>query len=128
MLTSTQESMPERRRVVSISARDVDGNYAHGAEIRFVVAGSPYGAAEIGAEPVTIELPFTVDFVLDVFAIFQGEQQEARLEPGLNNYTFQFSTATLRAFRPGVARCPDGTSGQPCVVCMIGGLQVRICA
>ncbi|MDB5405102.1 MAG: hypothetical protein JWL84_14 [Rhodospirillales bacterium] len=26
------------------------------------------------------------------------------------------------------ARCPDGSSGQPCVTCRIGGRNIRICA
>ena len=34
----------------------------------------------------------------------------------------------FKAFTRGLAVCPDGTSGQPCVTCSLGGKPYQICA
>ncbi|MTD93141.1 hypothetical protein GIW81_02195 [Hyphomicrobium sp. xq] len=42
------------------------------------------------------------------------------------SFVFTNPPRRLTATIPG-GRCADGTTGQPCVVCRVGGRQVRIC-
>lgn len=54
--------------------------------------------------------------------------RRATISPGQPRLDISFPTIVpLRAdFRAG-AKCPDGTTGQPCVICKIGPDHVRVC-
>jgi len=123
-----QSSYERQSRVVNISVLDRDGNHAQGAKLTFAIGGTEYGDVTIGDGPASIEIP-DLWITIDVSAMFAGELQLTHLSPGQNQYIFHFSKfRKSRGITPGVARCPDGTVGQPCVDCLIDGVLVRICA
>jgi hypothetical protein len=74
---------------------------------------------EINDPNASVELQVTVD----------DEVQRGYLPPGQDSIRFDFKTVVLvKAKVPPVARCPDGTTGSPCVVCRDGNDTWRICA
>jgi hypothetical protein len=117
---------PETHRV-TITVVDHDKEPVVGASLTFEVENTLYGQATIGSRPVTIELSDD-EVRLTVKAKYSGQKQEVSLSPDQRSYTFYFTrTVTPQTFGPPVATCPDGTSGQPCVDCVIGGNKIRIC-
>jgi len=72
----------------------------------------------VSDESVIIGVHVTVDAYI----------QSVDLPPGQNTHTFIFPhVALFKSIGAPRARCPDGSSGQPCVDCKIGGVTVRIC-
>lgn len=113
-------------RRASISIRDAEGRPIPGAEIEVYLNGriaayitsSGDSTIEVSDPNATIDLTVSVEF----------NSQRTAVPPGKDHLDVIF----LQAFpskispRPG-GRCPDGTTGQPCVICQIGPDQVRVC-
>jgi hypothetical protein len=118
-----------RRRQIRIRVFDADRRPAEGADLAFFIDNVPYGSVTIGnTGQATFEQRDTRTTV-EVMASFGGSEQRAQLTPKVNSFNFNFDIRlAFRARRPPIARCPDGTTGQPCVECVIDGEKIRICS
>ncbi len=113
--------------MVRITVRDRFDSPAAGAEISFTVDGIPQGSVTLGLNAATIELQ-NPHSILEVVADYAQQRQTVVLSPGLDDHTIRFTSSALsKSYRPAIARCPDGSVGQPCVDCMVNGSIVRIC-
>ena len=123
----------QTERTFKITALDGLGAIAQGATVDFSADGMPCGGATVSLGAISLHVPASVN-VVEVRASFGGEELKALLHGGTPNHTFRFfeslgpSTRRSPNRQPGVAQCPDGSTGQPCVICNINGLQIRICA
>jgi len=116
-------------RTITIQVRDKAGGPASGARVSFGIDGADFGSAAVsGTGKVTFQMSGAAT-TIHVFADFVGDAQQVALPPGEDIYTFHFDKTNLfMSDSVPEARCPDGTTGQPCVNCDIGGTTVRICA
>jgi len=118
-------------RMVSISVVDLYDQPAGGAQIELTLNGQFAGTIDTGsgtAGPMTLEVrnpEITVALKVTVL----GVTQAATLRPGQDTMKFVFPSVPQFATRvPPVVRCPDGTTGSPCVVCRDGGEFWKLCA
>ncbi|MGD0950766.1 MAG: hypothetical protein ABSA52_25575 [Candidatus Binatia bacterium] len=121
---------PSAGRRVVIRVVDPAGDPIQGAAIWFSINGTRAGIVQTGhSGSASIHVPDS-SVVVDVTArLSQFTPQTAQLPPGLDTYTFRFPhNPHLKFFAPPLARCPDGSTGMPCVDCDIGGIIVRICS
>src|SRR5690242_12947369 len=98
-------------RMVRITVLNGLDQPAEGADVTFSIDGALFGGVTIGQTPASISLP-DPNVVLEVTVFYVGQVQSSQIPPGQDSYTFRFPRA-FRLFRPPVARCPDGTVGQP---------------
>jgi hypothetical protein len=111
---------------------DVLGPYsdrAAGAEIEFLIDGTPAGTVTVGSGsgPVVFEAS-DPNATVDVRVSLLLQAQTARLAPGQDHVRFVFeSVPHFAAGVRGSAQCPDGTSGSPCVTCRSGKSTWRMC-
>lgn len=123
----TSLSFPSGRRIV-IHVVDANDNPIPGSDILFSINRVPVGGVRSSAGSASLDMPES-SVVVDVSAMVGQFTQSAHLPPGFDTHIFRFSqTRVYQSVGPPVASCPDGTSGQPCVDCDIGGIIVRICA
>lgn len=115
-------------RVVSVRIADVFGMPLPGADVAFFVDGQPIGEVRGCAGAASVHLPDPHATLHTIVTHSQGTLT-ASISPEVDTYVFNFSFArgSLALIIPE-ARCPDGTSGQPCVDCVIDGKIIRICA
>jgi hypothetical protein len=116
-------------RLIKISVHDRHGQPASAAEIDIAINGRPSGSIFTGwgVDESTIEINDPNAYV-ELQVTVAGQTQRANLPPGQDPHTFQFQTVALyKAKPPPVARCPDGTTGAPCVTCRDGNHTWRIC-
>lgn len=119
---------PEARRQVRIAVRDKNGNFAAGASVDFYQQSLHLGGATVGDREVTISYPSSMG-TIEVVAKLSDEAQSTKLESSQREQGFQFSgIAPSHVTGARTARCADGSSGQPCVNCTVGGKPIRICA
>jgi hypothetical protein len=66
---------------------------------------------------------------LQVAARFGSHELVAELAEDATSHTFVFpiSRGNRQVAATAEARCPDGTTGVPCVVCRVGETYIRIC-
>ena len=122
------EISPSTSRHVTIEVVDADGRLIQGADIDFVVNATPVGGVRRSVGKASIVVP-DPQAVVEARATVMLLTQTAQLPPGQDAHTFRFAQASMfKSFAPPEARCPDGSSGQPCVDCQIGGSIVRICS
>jgi len=128
MGTSVREE--SRGRVIDVAVVDAAGQSLQGVKvaikIRGVSAGSfvtdayhTAGSFEIHGEAMRVEL----------VASYGQQQLTAPMRKEFNSHTFAFAVLPYLAVAQtvAVARCPDGTTGTPCVTCVVGDIRVRIC-
>lgn len=100
---------------------------AVGTRLMFLGGITRLGQAIIGRDGAILSVPDSFG-AIEVRAEFMGQRKVARVEPDEQRHEFKFS-AFGRNEPPGprTAYCADGTSGQPCVDCLVAGKSVRIC-
>jgi len=123
------DNPPNPTRLIKIAIRDIHGQPAPAAGVEIAIDGRPSGSIFTG-QGVT-ESTIGLD---DRYAVVQlrvtvdGQTQVAVLAPDQDSIQFNFSTSVLfKAQVPPVARCPDGTTGSPCVTCRDGTDTWMIC-
>lgn len=106
---------------------DLTGVQLDGANIHFEVNDSSVGSVFDSQGSASIEIA-DQDAVITIRVDHDFETQVVSVPAGAGSHRFVFDH-TSRAPAKGTpsARCPDGTTGQPCVTCNIGGSTVRIC-
>lgn len=116
------------QRAVKVTVVDHSGKLASGATLTFLLEDVHVGSATIGTEPVMVEFS-TADGDLAVAVNFLGEHHVHVFTRTESQYTFELRS-TAHFIRParGLAECPNGKTGQPCVDCLVGGKQIRICS
>jgi hypothetical protein len=124
------EKAPTRppARIIRIAVRDVHGRPAT-ADVKIVINGRPSGSifTGYGVSESTVEI-YDPNASVQLEATMAGLVRRANLPPGENSIRFDFEIETLvRAAAPPVARCPDGTTGVPCVICRDGNDTWKIC-
>lgn len=114
-------------REITVNVVDSQNAPINGADISFGVNGTPLGSVwrSLGKATIVMPDPFVV---VEARATVMLVTQTAQLPPGQNTHTFRFSQAPPpKKLAPPEAQCPDGSSGQPCVDCQVGGSTVRVC-
>jgi hypothetical protein len=119
----------ERTRTIRVSAVDSAGGPV-GAVVNVSVFGVKLGSLQLsedGAEGL-IELPDQFHTV-QLNARLQDQILSTLVEHGETAHQFIFSGLHLRTIVAPLAqaRCPDGTTGTPCVICTVSGIKVRLC-
>jgi len=131
MAASGQGSAHSVGRTITIALRDRFGARLSAGEIEISINGQPRGSIFTGSSGVgesVIEIGDPHATVSVKASANDGAVLLADLPPGTDFYQFDFQTAPLiKANLPPVARCPDGTTGSPCVTCTDGIDTWRIC-
>src|SRR5579863_969538 len=115
-------------RIVRIAVRDIHGQPAT-ADVKIVINGRPSGSIFTGSgvSQSTVEI-YDSNATVQLEATMAGQVRRANLSPGEDSIRFDFDIeALVRAKAPPVARCPDGTTGMPCVICRDGDDTWKIC-
>jgi hypothetical protein len=119
----------KRSRDIKVKLIDSKGNPAAGADVEFFINDAEAGGAIVGPSATAQFHTDRSSVIIAIVARFGGRTLKVVLPPGQDDHAFEFDvTAQSLTRKPPIARCPDGTSGQPCVDCVIGGETVRICA
>jgi len=118
----------QRGREIRIAVVDVKGQNLPGAKIQVYLEKSPIAELVLGQRPGSIHLN-DLDSPITLMATHEGEVQTVTLGADVRVQAFVFKTVYRENFAvdPAQARCPDGTTGIPCVECAIGGTRVRVC-
>lgn len=116
-------------RVIHVDVLGPRLDRAAGAEIEFLIDGTPAGIVIVGSGkgPVVLETS-DPNAIVEVRVSLLVQTQNARLAPGHDHARFVF--ASVPHFAVGVkgsAQCPDGTRGSPCVTCGSGKSTWRMC-
>ena len=114
----------------SLEVRIVDrlGKPIDGATLTFRADGISIGATRNSSAVVSIDVPGSIQKI-EIVAELLHQVQQVTLDAGMRSHTFVFNRMRSAAgVGPPEARCPNGSSGRPCVDCSIGGSIVRICA
>lgn len=121
-------------RLVSVRAVDAGGRSIEGANVEFYVdgehAGGVYGSSGTASLDVAPNAGVEVSVTL---AVGSRKLQQRKMFPKSGDdaeLLLRFPSYRPPNFLPvraPEARCPDGTSGQPCVECSVAGTTVRIC-
>jgi hypothetical protein len=98
-----------------------------GARLEFFLDGEAIGSAVTGSHGASITVPIEIE-TIDVRATHGEATQTVTLAVVQLAHTFQFDRSIFKSFAPSGARCPDGSTGNPCVDCVIDGRPIRICA
>jgi hypothetical protein len=120
-------------RLIEILVEDVNGQPIWGANITFTVDGTPAGEVIGSYGRASIEIP--ANATLHVEASLGNIKQDATVAratmtaPKTVSHRFQFAKVpSLVVPAAPEARCPDGSTGRPCVKCLINGKTVTVCA
>ena len=123
------QALSEGRRI-NVQVRDATSTFIEGCDIQFFIADppvTPLGGVSKSRGHAALTVPDD-SVVIGVSVTVDAATQTVLLPPGQNDYTFVFQQApSYPSLASPRARCPDGTSGQPCVDCKIGGITIRIC-
>lgn len=123
-----QGSGPSRQtRRVSVAVVDLDGNFISAAQLQCFVDKTPFGACVTSARMSSFE--FDDKGIFSVEAVYGGAMQTLSAAPGQHQLTFKFPRQPhgLKTLMQAGARCPDGSTGFPCVSCTVGKDTIRIC-
>jgi len=120
---------------VQVRVIDALGELFFGAQIDFSLRGASVGSVTDSAGEARITYP-EEGAGLEVSVSASGATQSRLLAPGIDitpggtRNLVDFKMPVIRSTnvppRP-VAKCPDGTAGQPCVDCYINGSTIRVC-
>ena len=151
---SGQAISDHEQTAVQIVAKLSDGTTAVGARVGIFLDGEYAGTVIVSSESIpTVLFPKSVRYV---WAIARYREQRAEriiasdtriltltLEPDAGpprddreqylewnlpgKSTGRPATGYQSVNGPPQARCPDGTTGYPCVKCIVGGNQITIC-
>jgi hypothetical protein len=130
--TKTAPRPPSREKQIRIKLINALGNPFRGAQVDFFADGTHLGSALNAFGEVLLNYSGPIK-PTTVVVRFHDYVRELSVRQKVSTYVVRFPSAR-RAANPGIrslqpeARCPDGTAGQPCVNCNIGGSIVRICA
>ena len=126
---SAASSASPKGVLIKISVIGRNGYALKKSKITFYVSGRAVGTIDDSNGFGSILLPDADDRVT-VEAKFGESTVQRILKDGEEEITIQLDEdeLLLKALLPTRAICPDGTSGQPCVVCSIGGKPYQICA
>ncbi|CAH1044325.1 hypothetical protein HPTD01_2803 [Halomonas sp. TD01] len=111
-----------------IQVLDGAGQVFYGVTINLYARDAYLGGIEESDGEATIRYPASLG---PVTVLIEADGYEAQTTIGADRSSHTFSLPTSRQRVTGgkrEARCADGTSGQPCVVCAVGNSTVRICA
>jgi hypothetical protein len=110
---------PTTRRTVAIVVTDPTGAPAAGVRVEVLIDGMPSGHFDTGsgtAQPMTVTAPADATVELTLSAV--GQVQRVRVAPGQNRVHLSVASTLRFAIQvPPVAKCPDQTTGRPCVTC-----------
>jgi hypothetical protein len=109
---------------IAIQALDQSGRPAVGVVMDIHINGAHAGSVHSGTGSAQIEFA-APNANVTIVATFDGLTQTATAAPGQDTVVFHFPKAApqrLGSFQSR-ARCPDGTTGSPCVDCP----NARIC-
>lgn len=122
-----QQRVTRSTRRLLVEVVDPAGVAIQGADIHFEIDGVQVGSVFSSQGNASIEMD-DQDVEITISAIVGFETQAISLRASVGAHRFVFANVP-RAVAKGTpsARCPDGTTGQPCVTCNIGGSTVRIC-
>jgi hypothetical protein len=126
--SSQPQSTQPPERVIVVTAVDANGQSAIGADVTMFINGKLGGELVMGDRPATFEISDPGANVI-LNAKFAGQFLSAVLGQEVHAHRFQFNTLAPQGFVAAtpVARCPDATTGAPCIVCEVSGTRVRIC-
>ncbi len=114
-----------RTRRVTINVETLSGQPLAGAEIELTRGGASLGSITSSGRS-SVEIDGTEP--LHVRASIAGASAQRTVEVGQTEVTLRLATTRfVELASTPTARCPDGSSGQPCVTCIIDGREVRIC-
>lgn len=127
-ISQSDPSMP-RSRTVLISVVDSSGAPLPGADIAFTLDGRPAGVllntkghdATLKVNDDRLEIGLKVRLLGQTQVAVVGRNQDSV------RFVFNVIARHVTALPPRV-RCPDGTTGSPCVTCRDGAVIWRICA
>lgn len=128
MVISEQTRDRPPARLIRIAIRDIHGQPAM-ADVDITINGRPSGSIFTGSgvSESTIEIT-DPNASVELQATMAGQVQSGYVLPGQDSIRFDFKTVALvKAKVPPVARCPDGTTGAPCVTCRDGNDTWKIC-
>ncbi len=108
-----------------VQVQDEHGIPIEGPDILFSVNGEPAGGVFGSNGTASFEAPYGVSVAASVE--FLEIKKTLDLTDSSTRYTFEFPRPTEILPAARQARCPDGTTGQPCVDCKVDGKNVRIC-
>jgi hypothetical protein len=98
-----------------------------GVRLEFSFDGKAMGSVVTGPRGATLTVPRQIE-TIDVRATHGEKTLTATIATTELAYTFQFERSLFKSYEPSGARCPDGSTGNPCVDCVIDGRPIRICA
>jgi hypothetical protein len=137
MAAAQPQSAPQPKAKTSVQVRVLDslGEMFFGARIDFSIHGALAGRVIDSAGKATITYP-ELETELEV-VVSAMNSTESRLllsgvdiKPGSTQNFVDFRLPIRRSTNmppQPTAKCPDGTSGQPCVNCPLGGSTIRVC-
>lgn len=107
---------------------DVLGQVFWGVSIDFFAGGAHLGGVRESDGEATIRYPTALGPVT-VLVEAHGYKDQAEIGSQQSSHTFTLPISRRNSVTgKREARCADGTTGQPCVVCSVGDSTVRICA
>jgi hypothetical protein len=116
-------------RVITIEVVDGSGRPLPGVSIAVTIDGSFAGSIQTGSDSQAVTLEVDSAATVTVVAELLGQQQGAVLAPDSSGARLVFGQAPHFAGTiPAIARCPDGTTGSPCVICRKGSATWKMCA
>lgn len=119
-------SQAEGMHKIDVVVVNEDGQTVIGARVEISADGVPLGDFVTGGES-SIETDEDVAVTLRVE--IAGFSVSAIVAPGSRSQRIVIPTSRVFPYAAmPTARCPDGTAGQPCVTCQVGGRTIRICA
>nr|WP_314121758.1 hypothetical protein [uncultured Brevundimonas sp.] len=113
-------------QAVTIEVVNADGMSLIGAQIQVFKGSELIGEATSSG---TTTLQFEDLDALTIEASIGGVRRSIRAPRGGEVHQLILPIARfVEVAAIPIARCADGTSGQPCVTCKVGGKEIKICA
>jgi len=125
-MTATELPTSSRARSVLVQVVDANGDPFIGATVAFALNGSDVGEVIDSRGSARIELPLeSGDLSVTVSALGVVRSIDLRQ---IDSVVVTIPTISRAVSSLPEARCPDGTSGQPCVTCTLSnGRRVKVC-
>lgn len=118
-------------RAITVEVLDAQGRTAADATIVVSIDNRPAGEIHTGSGADRPFMLFIDDLnaAVDLTVTLSGSTQSMQLMGGMRVARFVFSHAPLGASKKAPSlKCPDGTTGFPCVTCTDGSVSWRMCA
>jgi hypothetical protein len=117
-------------RLIKIAAQDAKGRHAYPVNIEILLDGIKAGSLTTDRDHASPSIAINdLSASVQLYAWYGGHELFADLSTSLASYLFEFPIVAREDFAgpSAEARCPDGTTGVPCVTCTVNGTKVRIC-